>query len=35
MGKASVIEDSQPQPEAEAPEITCAHHWIIETRVER
>lgn len=29
MGKASVIEDSQPQ--AEAPEVTCQHHWIIET----
>ena len=29
MGKASVIEDSQPQ--AEAPDVTCKHHWIIET----
>lgn len=31
MGKATVIEESRPQADAEAPAVTCQHHWVIET----
>lgn len=31
MGKASVIEESRPTVETEAPEVTCQHHWVIDS----
>jgi hypothetical protein len=31
MGKTAVIEERPVQPEAESAEITCQHHWVIET----
>jgi hypothetical protein len=31
MGKTATIEEKAVQPEAEAPVITCQHHWVIDT----
>jgi hypothetical protein len=31
VGKTTVIEESRPQAEPEAPVVTCQHHWVIET----
>ena len=31
MGKTATIEKNTVQPEAQTLEITCQHHWVIET----
>jgi len=31
MGKAQLIEKGEDQPQTDATDVTCQHHWVIET----